>query len=113
MANDCNVSSVFTFYCTNNGTAAVTFPVNRALKVIAVSADATNAGDAVLLKDANGGNTIATVTTVANATAWGFVDSTVAQLASTAVPEISPIVATTTAITVYCIAHTGQAVTTT
>jgi hypothetical protein len=103
---------VFTFYCTNNGTAAFTFPVNRALKVIAVSADAT-AVESVLLKDASSGNTIATVTTVANATAWGVVDSTVAQLASTAVPEISPIAATTTAITVYCIAHTGQAVTTT
>ena len=111
MAATAVISDKFCYYIVNDAADAVTFDTTRGLKVVAVRAYATNAGDAVTLKDAAGGNTIATVTTVANAWADGAITTANAVLAAGDTPELDPIAATTTQIIIECVAESGEAVT--
>ena len=111
MAATAVISDHFVYYIVNDAADAVTFDTTRGLKVVAVRAFATNAGDAVTLKDATGGNTIATVTTVANAWADGVITTANAILAEGDTPELDPIAATTTQVIIECIAQSGKTVT--
>jgi hypothetical protein len=107
MAAAAVISQNFCYYITNDAAAAVTFTLTRGVKVVAMRVFATNAGDTVVLKDANGGNTIASATTVAS----GWADATItpanASMAAGSVPEITPAAATTTQIIIECILESG------
>lgn len=107
MAAAAVISQNFCYYITNDAAAAKTFTLTRGVKVVAMRVFATNAGDSVILKDASGGNTIASVTTVANAWVNAIITPANAVLSAGDVPEITPAAATTTQIIIECILESG------
>jgi hypothetical protein len=111
MAATAVISDHFVYYFTNDAADPVTFTLTRGLKIVAVRVFATNAADVVTLKDAVGGNTIASITTAANAWVDGTITTANAILAVGDVPELDPVAATTTQVIIECIAQSGEAVT--
>ena len=111
MAASAVISQNFAYYITNDAADPVTFTTTRGLKIIGMKVFATAVSAGVILRDAAGGNTIATCTTVANTWVDAVITPANAVLAEGAIPQLDPIAATTTQIVIECISESGVAVT--